>query len=80
MIKKVYTAGGDLIVASSSQEIVTALREGSRFDSEGTNEQYMYRFCDRYYDYCNKVVRADTADHFVEDLLKYGYLKQTFGG
>ena len=36
--------GGDKIVATSPADFLHQLRIGSRFDSEGTDEEYMVRF------------------------------------
>ena len=62
MNKHMYIlADGGRIVASDPSEFVRVLREGSWFDSECTDEEYM--------------VRTDTPEHFMDDLKKYGYIK-----
>lgn len=65
---------GGTITASCSADFVTKLREGSRFDSECTDQDYMYHFADRFHDQTGHVIRADSSDHFLEDLCQYGYI------
>ena len=60
---------GGIIAASCPADFVTKLRESSRFDSECTDQEYMYHFADRFHD------RADTPEHFLKDLLSNGYMK-----
>lgn len=71
---KTYTLqDGGTITATCAAEFVTKLRESSRFDSECTDQEYMYHFADRFYDQTGHVVRADSSEHFLEDLTIYGY-------
>lgn len=74
-MNKTYTLqDGGIITATCAIEFVTKLRESSRFDSEHTDQEYMYRFADRYHDQAGKIVRADSPDHFLEDLIGFGYV------
>ena len=41
---------GGTITATCAADFVTKLREGSRFDSECTDQEYMFNFADRYRD------------------------------
>lgn len=66
---------GGIIAASCPADFVTKLRESSRFDSECTDQEYMYHFADRFHDQTGHVVRADIPEHFLEDLLSNGYMK-----
>ena len=66
---------GGIIAASCPADFVTKLRESSRFDSECTDQEYMYHFADRFHDQAGHVVRADTPEHFLKDLLSNGYMK-----
>lgn len=65
---------GGKITATCAIDFITQLREGSRFDSDCTNQEYMNNFADRYHDLNGSVVRADTPEHFVDDLLTTGYM------
>ena len=48
MIKNYELADGGRIAAATPEEFVRRLREGSWFDSEGTDEEFMKRFALRY--------------------------------
>ena len=65
---------GGRIAAVSPAEFVTKLRTGSLFDSDCTDAEYMSNFADRYKIYKNAELRIDTAENFVEDLKKFGYI------
>lgn len=65
---------GGKITATCAADFVTKLRESSRFDSECTDQEYMYHFADRFHDQTGHVIRADSSDHFLEDLSTYGYV------
>lgn len=60
---------GGTITATCAADFVTKLRESSRFDSECTDQEYMYHFADRFHDQTGKIVRIDSPMHFIEDLL-----------
>ena len=65
---------GGTITATCAADFVSKLREGSRFDSECTDQEYMFNFADRYRDQCGKVVRADSPENFLNDLIAFGYV------
>lgn len=65
---------GGTITANCAADFVTKLRESSRFDSECTDQEYMYNFADRYRDLTGKVIRADSPENFMDDLLTSGYM------
>ena len=67
-------ADGGRIAASYPSEFVRVLREGSWFDSECTDEEYMVNFSGRYRELHGVTVRTDTPEHFMDDLKKYGYI------
>ena len=74
-MNKTYTLqDSGTITASCATDFVTKLRQSSRFDSECTNQEYMYHFADRYHDQSGISVRADTPEHFLIDLLASGYV------
>lgn len=66
---------GGKITATCAADFVTRLREGSRFDYDCTDQEYMYRFADRYFDQTGHTVRADSPEHFMDDLKETGYVK-----
>lgn len=67
---------GGKITASSAPEFVTRLREGSRFDSECTDNEFMIRFAERYKLYSGNELSTFTPEEFLQDLLKIGYAKE----
>lgn len=69
MNKHMYIlADGGRIAASGPSEFVRLLREGSWFDSECTDEEYMVNFSGRYRELHGVTVRTDTPEHFMDDL------------
>lgn len=66
---------GGTITASCAPEFVTNLRQSSRFDSECTDAEYMANFAERYRQYSGKTLRTDNPDNFLDDLIKYAYVK-----
>ncbi len=71
----IYTLqDGGKITATCAADFVTKLRESSRFDSQCTDQEYMYHFADRFHDQTGNVIRADSPEHFLEDLKLYKYL------
>lgn len=67
---------GDTIVATSPTDFVTQLREGSRFDSDGTDQEYMYRFAHRCEVQTGALIRTDSPENFMQDLLDTGYIEE----
>lgn len=65
---------GGTITASSAADFVGQLHRGSKFDNQGSDQEYMYRFADRYHDMTGIVVRTDSAVHFLDDLVSSGYV------
>ena len=61
--------GGGTIVATSPSDFLCKLHQGSRFDSGGTYEEFMQCFAHRLRMYNGSVVRTDTPDVFLADLL-----------
>ena len=76
-MKKRYEIGNDeVIYAADAHEFVTALREGSYFDSYGTNAQYMKRFAGRSVIYNGSRPRTSSEEAFLEDLIRSGFAKE----
>lgn len=69
-----FLQDGGIITAACAADFVTKLRESSRFDSVCTDQEYMFNFADRYRDQTGKVIRADSPDNFLQDLLASGYV------
>ncbi len=66
---------GGSITADSIHDFVTKLRESSKFDSEGSNEEYIKGFAERYKIQTGNTVKTDSEDNFFEDLLKTGFME-----
>ena len=73
---KYRTEDGEVIEGASPDEIVKALRDGSRFASDQNEADYIEGFADRYREYSESLIRSDTSENFVADLLKVGYLQE----
>ena len=73
---KTYRIKGDShrIVAYSPEEFLHQLRTGSRFDSEGTDEEYMVRFAHRLRELEGYLVCTDSPDAFLADLINNGFV------
>ena len=76
MKKEYILLDGGRIAASSAEEFVRLLREGSWFDSDCTDGEYMQRFAARYNESHGETVSTDTPEGFMSDLMKDGYLKE----
>lgn len=72
---KYKTEDGELIEGNSPIEIVRNLRDGGRFTADQADDQYMKGFSERWKEYSGNKVRFDSAENFVNDLVKTGYLK-----
>lgn len=66
--------GGDKIVTTSPADFLHQLRTGSRFDSEGTDEDYMMRFAHRLQELEGYLVSTDSPDAFLADLINNGFV------
>ncbi|WP_273212591.1 hypothetical protein [Runella zeae] len=65
---KFITEDGEAIEGASPQQIVEALRDGSRFGSEEGLEEYMEGFAYRIKIWNGAAVRVDTIENFIADL------------
>ncbi len=65
---------GGTITATCAADFVGQLHRGSKFDNQGSDQEYMYRFADRYHDMTGVAVRTDNAEHFLGDLISSGYV------
>lgn len=66
---------GGRITASDATDFVRRLREGSWFDCDCTDEEYMVNFAGRYEMTHGVKVATDTPEHFMADLKRYGYIQ-----
>ena len=73
---KTYRIKGDdnRIVAYSPEEFLRQLHTGSRFDSDGTDEEYMVRFAHRLQELEGYLVSTDSPDAFLADLINNGFV------
>lgn len=73
---KTYRIKGDnhRIVAYSPEEFLHQLHVGSRFDSEGTDEEYMVRFAHRLQELEGYLVSTESPEAFLSDLLAHGFV------
>jgi len=67
---------GGVITAASAEEFIARLREGSRFDSECTDEEFAANFSHRYKIKSGNEIRSVPPDAFLSDLIKFGYVKE----
>ena len=65
---------GDKIVATSPADFLHQLRTGSRFDSEGTDEEYMVRFAHRLQELEAYLVSTNSPAAFLADLISHGFV------
>lgn len=67
---------GSSITAVGADEFVTQLREGSKFDSNCSNEKYMKSFAKRYKIQTGNDIRSGSSHEFTDDLIKFGFIKE----
>ncbi len=75
-MKKYELKDGGTIAAASPEVFITKLREGSKFDSDCTNEEYMTRFAERYKVQTAEVIISDDPITFISELVRVGYIKE----
>lgn len=74
MIKTYNLLDGGTVTATSPEDFVTQLREGSRFDNECTNQEFMVNFARRYRELYGIDVASDSFESFVDSLVAAGYI------
>ena len=67
---------GHRVVATSPADFLHQLRMGSRFDSEGTDTEYMRRFARRLQELEGYLVSTESPEAFLTDLLRYGFVSE----
>lgn len=73
--KKYNLKDGDTIVATSATDFVTKLREGSLFDFDCSDQEYMYQFAHRCEVQTGALIRTDSPDNFLKDLEDTGFVE-----
>lgn len=74
MIKTYNLLDGGTITATSPEDFVTKLREGSRFDSECTNQEFMQNFARRYRELHGVDIETNSSETFIDSLITAGYI------
>ena len=67
---------GGVIIATSAEDFITQLREGSRFDSECTDDEFVKNFAYRYKIKSGNEIRIIPPEAFLSDLIQFGYVKE----
>lgn len=72
----IYKIEGDghRIVATSPADFLHQLRTGSRFDSQGTDNEYMVRFAHRLQELEGYLVSTASPEAFLADLIAHGFV------
>lgn len=70
-----FSDDGSQLVAESATQIVIFMRDNGRFTTDELLDEYMQGFADRYRVQTGNSVRCDIESHFVEDLLKFGFIE-----
>ncbi|AEI46811.1 hypothetical protein [Runella slithyformis] len=70
---KYITNVGETIEGASTKQVVEALRDGSRFSSDETVDNFMRGFAYRHKTWSGIDVRWDTVENFMEDLTASGW-------
>lgn len=65
---------GDRVVATSPADFLHQLHTGSRFDSEGTDAEYMQRFANRLQELDGYLVSTESPETFLADLITHGFV------
>ncbi|MEI6823183.1 MAG: hypothetical protein WCL51_14730 [Bacteroidota bacterium] len=66
---------GGIINASSNEEFVEQLKDGSKFDSHLSTEEYIEAFSKRISMYYGKKILSGSVNILVQELKRIGYLK-----
>lgn len=72
---KYKTEDGEFVEGNSPIEIVRALRDGGRFTTNQTDDEYMKGFAERWKQYSGYDIRFDSAENFINDLVKTAFLQ-----
>lgn len=67
-------ADGGIITANSPIDFLTKLRESSKFNSEVSNAEFIKLFTERIETYDGSLIRTDSPENFISDLISSGYI------
>lgn len=67
---------GHRVVATSPDDFLHQLHMGSRFDSEGTDTEYMHRFAHRLQELEGYLVSTESPEAFLADLISHGFVSE----
>ncbi len=73
---KYTTENGELLEGNSLTQIFEALKSGSRFDSELTDEEFMQKFAFRFKEFYGTEVSTVSIDEFMNAIIAHGFLKK----
>lgn len=65
---------GHIIVATSPADFLHRLHVESLFDKEGTDTEYMHRFAHRLQELYGYLVRTESPEVFLADLIEHGFV------
>jgi predicted acetyltransferase len=65
---------GGVVTANSPVDFLTKLRESSKFNSEVSNAEFMKLFTERIETYDGSLIRTDSPENFISDLISSGYI------
>jgi hypothetical protein len=66
---------GSVMDAATPKELVSQLKNSSRFASDETLSEYMKGFQKRFLETTGHKVRVKSYEWFVEDLIQFGFLQ-----
>lgn len=75
-MKKYFIQNDEVIYAESPRQFVTRLRQGSWFDSNCTDEEYMANFAGRYKISKSVDMKYSNADEFLNILIETGFVEK----
>jgi hypothetical protein len=71
-----FADDGSKLIAETALQVVTYMRDNSKFASGESIGFYMNGFSDRFALQAGDVMRFDTPENFVADLLKYDFIQE----
>ncbi|MDR2926867.1 MAG: hypothetical protein LBV41_01495 [Cytophagaceae bacterium] len=75
-MKKYFIKNDEVIHAESPFQFVTELRQGSWFDSDCTDEEYMKNFAGRYKISSGIDMKYSNAEEFLNILIETGFVRK----
>ncbi|OIN55625.1 hypothetical protein [Arsenicibacter rosenii] len=76
-MKYLLEDGSGVVEAATATDLVAQLKGDGRFTADQTNEEYMRDFAIRFREfYGGNVIRNDTPENFIADLVREGWLSE----